>query len=227
MKISLCLLTWNELEGCKIDVPKLPLNSFDQVFAMDGGSKDGTIDYLKTQGIKVYIQQKAGYNNAYIEAFQKCTSDALIIFHPKGSVNPEHTLRFRELFEQGYDLIVASRIINGSKNEEDDNILKPRKWFVMGLGFVAALLWRREGNYINDVLHGFRGMTKKAFFAITPLNSGLSIDLEMVTRSYKSHFKRLEFPVQEEERLDGESHFKAFPTGKKLLKYLWFEIGRK
>ena len=47
MKISLCLIVRNELEGCKVDVPNLPFSEFDEVFAIDGGSTDGTIEYLK------------------------------------------------------------------------------------------------------------------------------------------------------------------------------------
>ena len=38
MKVALCLLTWNELEGCKPDVPRLPLDGFDEVYAVDGGA---------------------------------------------------------------------------------------------------------------------------------------------------------------------------------------------
>lgn len=53
MKVSLCLIVWNELQGCQLDVPKLPRDAFDEIFAVDGGSTDGTIEYLESQGIKV------------------------------------------------------------------------------------------------------------------------------------------------------------------------------
>jgi hypothetical protein len=43
MRLSLCLVVWNELEGCKLDVPRLPRDAFDEVFAVDGGSTDGTV----------------------------------------------------------------------------------------------------------------------------------------------------------------------------------------
>ena len=38
MRISLCLVTWNELQGCQIDVPQLPRDHFDEIYAVDGGS---------------------------------------------------------------------------------------------------------------------------------------------------------------------------------------------
>ena len=112
MNIALCLLTWNEIEGCRYDVPRLKFDAFDEIFAIDKGSTDGTVEYLELQGIVVYKQDIPTYNGAYFCAFQHCRSDALILFHPKGSIDPDETLKFRSYFEQGYDLVVASRIIS-------------------------------------------------------------------------------------------------------------------
>jgi len=53
MKITLCLLVFNERSGCEVDVPKLRRDTFDDVYAVDGGSTDGTVEYLESQGIPV------------------------------------------------------------------------------------------------------------------------------------------------------------------------------
>jgi glycosyltransferase involved in cell wall biosynthesis len=227
MRLTLCLLTWNELVGCRHDVPRIERDRFEELYAIDGGSTDGTVEYLGSQGIPVYQQDKPGYNNAYLSAFRRCGTDALIMYHPKGSVDPQATLEFRRFLEDGYDLVVASRNMAGAANEEDSRVFKPRKWFVTGLALTARVLWKREGNTIWDVLHGCRAMTKDAFFAIEPLEDCLSIDIEMVVRAYRKRLKRIEFPVREKPRLHGETHFKAFPTGLLVLRYLMQELGRK
>lgn len=226
MRLTLCLLTWNELAGCETDVPRLPLDRFDEVFAIDGGSTDGTCEYLRERGITVHRQDRPTYNGAYLCAFDRCTTDALVFFHPKGSIDPQAVLEFRPLFENGADLVIASRIGPGARNEEDDRLIKHRKWFVMGLGLLAAGLWRRNGPLVWDVLHGFRGMRKSAFLGMAPLEAGVSIDLEMVSRAYKRRLRVATFPVAERSRIGGSTHFKAWPTGKRLLKYVWFELGR-
>lgn len=226
MRVTLCLLTWNELPGCEHDVPLLPLDQFDEVFAIDGGSTDGTVDYLGSRGIPVHHQDLPTYNGAYRCAFNHCTTDALVFFHPKGAIDPGAVSKFRPLFEQGADLVIASRIGPGARNEEDDRLLRHRKWFVMSLGVVLSILWRRSGLLVWDVLHGLRGMRKAAFLAIDPLPKGVSIDLEMVARGYKRGLRMATFPVEERRRLGGSTHFKAWPTGKRLLKYLWRELGR-
>lgn len=227
MRTALCLLTWNEIIGCQHDVPLIDRSQFDEVYAIDGGSKDGTIEYLSKQGIPVYVQPKPGLNAAHVFAVEKCNSDAIVFFHPKGSVPAEDTTRFRDYFEQGFDLVIASRNIKNARNKEDGRILKPRKWFVSFLALCAALLFRRKGILIWDVLHGFRGVTVKAFRTIDPLDHGVSIDLESVTRGYKKHLRMIEFPTIERHRLAGKSHFKPLPVGWKLLQYLFQEIRRE
>lgn len=227
MKISLCLIVWNELQGCQADVPNLPLGEFDEVFAVDGGSTDGTVEYLESQGIKVHRQPKRGLNAAYVHANDVATGDAVVVFFAKGTLPTTDLLKFKPLFEQGNDLVIASRQLPGSVNEEDEHFFRPRKWAVIGLAAVAALVWRREGPWVRDVLHGFKGWKRDAFTRMKILDVGLSIDIEMVVRSYKLRISRIEFPTKEISRGYGETHFKIWPTGKRLLAYLWFELGRK
>jgi glycosyl transferase family 2 len=227
VKISLCLLVWNELEGCRIDVPNLPRAAFDEVYAVDGGSTDGTVEYLESQGIPVYRQPKRGLNAAYIHAVERSSGDAVVVFFPKGTIAAESVLAFRPLFEAGNELVIASRNISGASNEEDHQLLKPRKWGVMALALTVALLWRREGHFVHDVLHGYKGFTVAAFKRIAPLDHGLSIDLEMTARAYRLRLKRAEFPVTEIARPFGETRFKILPTALRLSRYLWWELGRK
>lgn len=224
MKISLCLLTWNEIGGCRIDVPHLPVSAFEEVFAVDGGSTDGTVEYLVSKGIPVYRQPKNGLNAAYIHAVSLSRCDAIVFFFPKGTIETSTLQSFRQLFDQGNELVVASRNIAGAKNEEDSFILKPRKWGIYFLAVFAAMIWKRDGPVIRDVLHGYKGITIPAFKMIDPLDYGLSIDLETVVRSYKLNIQRVEFPVSEVARPFGVTRFKIIPTAIKLARYLIWEL---
>jgi glycosyltransferase involved in cell wall biosynthesis len=227
MKISLCLLVWNEIEGCRIDVPQLPRDAFDEVYAVDAGSIDGTVSYLEHEGIPVYTQPRKGLNAAYIHAAERSTCDAVVIFFPKGTNETADLLKFRPLFKAGYELIIPSRTIRGGRSEEDGRWLKPRKWAVLTLALLAALIWKHEGYRVRDVLHGFKGFTLSAFRKIAPLDSGMSIDIEMVVRSYRLGLKRIEFPTKEKPRAYGQTHFPFFSSGVKLSSYLWHELNRK
>jgi hypothetical protein len=227
LTIGLCLMVWNELPGCQLDIPRIPFGEFDEVFALDGGSTDGTIEYLEQRGITVVRQAERGYNRAYIAAFRHTACDALVIFHPKGTIDPQSLSKFIPALRTGTDLVVASRNIRGASNEEDGRLFKPRKWLVTALAVLSGLLWWRGGGpVIWDVLHGYRGMRKDAFFAIDPLPDGLSMDLQMIVRAYRLGLSRFEIPVQEIPRPEGTTHFKALPTGLNLLRYIKLELGR-
>lgn len=226
MKIALILLTLNELEGCTHDIPLIDQSQFDEIYCIDGGSTDGTIEFLEENGITVYRQIEKGLNQACKEGVSHCNSDAFIFFHPKGTIPVEDIYKFRKYFEDGFEFVVGSRMIKGGYNEEDCKLFRPRKWFVLFLGYIAACLFHNEGTKIKDVLHGFRGMTVRAFTQCTISDMSPSVDIEMVCRSYKLKINRIEFPTIESPRIAGSTHFKAFETGKKLLKYIWFEKSR-
>ncbi len=125
-------------------MPLIERSWFDAIYAVDGKSTDGTVEYLKQQGIPVYTQPRKSLNAAVVYAFEKCSTDALILFHPKGTIAPASLGQFRRPFEEGVDFVVASRMICHGRNEEDDRSLKPRKWFVLALALAAASLFRRE-----------------------------------------------------------------------------------
>jgi glycosyltransferase involved in cell wall biosynthesis len=227
IKVSLVLIVWNELAGCQADVPALPLSLFDEVYAIDGGSTDGTVEYLEAQGIRVHRQRKKGLNAAYADAAALSRCDAVVVFFPKATIDPVIVSQLVHNLELGYDLVIASRNLPGAHNEEDEHFFKPRKWGVAGLSHVTSLLWRREGWRIRDVLHGVKGFTCDAYRRMQISDMGVTVDLEMTVRSYRLRIPRTEIAVSEQARLYGKTRFKIWPTGKKLAKFLWSELFRR
>lgn len=224
MRVSLCLLTLNERQGCEHDVPRLPLDAFAEVYAVDGGSTDGTVEYLSDRGITVHRQPRPTLNAATAFAFELCTSDALVIYFPKATVPPESVLKFPPLFAQGYQLVVASRMLPGASAKEDGHWFRPRKLSGRALGWLAAALWWREGGRITDPLHGVRGMTCEAWRRMQVSDSGVTIDLESVVRAYRLRLPRTEFPVRESARSYGDTHFGFTSTGKQIFGFIAREM---
>jgi hypothetical protein len=227
MKTSLCLLVFDELAGCQIDVPRLPREAFDEIYAVDGGSRDGTVAFLEAQGIPVYPQPKRSINAAYAHAVSRCSTDGLVVFFPKGTLDPACCLTIREKLREGFALVVASRDVPGARNEEDHKLLRPRKWGIQVLSQLASLLWRREGWRIRDVLHGVKGFTVAAYRRMGIAEVGVTVDLEMAVRAYRLRLPRTEFPVVETARTYSHSRFPIWRTGKRLAWFLARELLRK
>lgn len=223
---GLCFVVFNEAQGCVLDVPRIDLTQFDQVYAVDGGSTDGTVETLTRFGVRVVKQKQPSLNAAYWEAVEACECDNLLVFFPKGTLDPTILKTMRDRLAAGTELVIASRLIKGGRNEEDRQFFRPRKTGVKALALFSALVWRRNGPMVWDVLHGVKGFTKDAFLRMNPTRKGVSIDLEMVVRSYRLSISRCEVPAVEEARLCGDSRFKILPTAIQLAKYLLAEIRR-
>ena len=221
---ALCYVVWNERLGCEIDLPLTDFSQYDQVFAIDGGSTDGTQEVLWKYGVTVYSQKQRSLNAAYWEAVEACRCDNLLVFFPKGTLDPGILLTMKERLLEGTELVIASRFVKGGRNEEDGRFFRPRKAGIRCLAIFAAILWRRQGPFVWDVLHGVKGFSRNAFLRMHPTRVGVSIDIEMVVRSYRLGISRCEFPVREAARRYGNTRFKILPTGMKLAAYLLKEI---
>lgn len=214
-------MTWNELHGCQQVIPALPRECFSEIFALDGGSTDGTVTFLESHGISVVKQRRKSYNAAYVEALQHFSGDAIVFYHPKGTVDEASLPLIAAKLDQGCNLVIASRMLPESRNEEDDSLLRHRKWFGLGLSQVAALRWRSQSvERITDPLHGYRGLSRDFASSLQLLPNGVTADLEMVRHAYKTGARVSEVPVDESERSSGGTHFPAFATGRRLLRYL-------
>ena len=225
-QLSLCIMVWNEKKGCEVDIPRLPRGLFCEIFAVDGGSSDGTVEFLESKGIPVFKQPVKSLNAAYHYAVELCRGEALVVWFPKGTIDPECINDIARNLDGKTELVIASRSMRGGRNEEDVRLLKFRKWGVMLLAVVTAIIWRREGVWIRDVLHGVKGFSLAAFRRMGISETGVTVDLEMTVRAYRLNIQRKEIPVIEHKRASGETHFPILPTAKRLGAFLLKELSR-
>ena len=222
MKISLILLTYNEVTGVKEIFKQLPLQYVDEYFAIDGGSIDGTLKLFEKNNIPYFVQNKKGRGEAFRLAFEKATGDALIFFSPDGNEDPKDIPVFIEHLKKNNDLVIASRFMNGSHNEEDDQFFKWRKWANIAFTLIANFIWNKN-KYISDTINGYRAITKDAWEKISPDADGYTIEYQISIRSMKNKLKIKEFPTYEYSRIDDQIGSPSIPTGLAFLKLLYQE----
>jgi hypothetical protein len=223
MNISLAFITWNERAGLTEILPRVPFESVNQTFAIDGGSTDGTIELFQERGIPVNRQRERGLGAAMLEARQVVQEGALIFFHPDGNENPADIPIIAERLRKGSPFVVASRMIRGAQNEEDSAALKPRKWANQGLALIANVLFARNGVRTTDITNGFRGISCEAFDRMRLTSTDLTMDFQMVIRALKLGMAIDEFPTHEGQRIGGTSNFPSLRTGLKEVELLWRE----
>ena len=116
VKLSICICTYNRLEYLRLTVfriiEQLSEISFEIIF-VDGGSTDGTIDFLekikkdKSFNIKIIKQDKLiGATKSYYSGFEK--SNGKYIFPL-----PDHTIIYGEPFIESLNLLDNNKDVAG------------------------------------------------------------------------------------------------------------------
>ncbi len=223
MKKAVVILTFNEIEALPKIFDKIPRGCAEELFAVDGGSKDGTVEFLRSKGIRVAAQTRRGRGVAFRQAFAETDADAIAFFSPDGNEDPADLPKLFSVLEEGWDMVIASRMMRGASNEEDIHWFRPRKWVNQAFGLCANLAWN-DGPFITDTINGYRSLTRKAFESMAPDADGFVIEYQMSIRAMKKKLKVAEFPTHEGQRLGGASTASSIPTGIIFLKQLWSEF---
>lgn len=228
MHITLCILTRNERPCLDAVIPRIPPPGpdagFDEIVAIDGGSTDGTVEWFQEHGIRVVGQSRRGRGEAFLIAFAEIEADAYIFFSPDGNEDPADLPRFRPLLDAGNDIVIASRMCAGARNEEDGQFLRLRKWANNVFNLAANLAFRRSGPYITDSINGYRAITRAAARKLGLDAPRHTIEYQMTIRAMRVGMRIVEFPTIEGPRVAGEIKARSIPTGLDFIGALWSEL---
>lgn len=224
LKRALVLLTYNEIEALPKLFDRIPLAAADEVFAVDGGSKDGTVAYLESKGVKVLGQPRRGRGCAFQVALDATDAEVICYYSPDGNEDPNDIPRLFDALESGgYDLVVASRMCRGAHNEEDDQPVKLRKWVNQAFTLLANVIWNR-GPYMTDTINGFRAVRADSFRRCGCRVDGFVIEYLMSIRMMKLDMRIGEVATYESPRLGGSSTAHSWPTGVEFTRHLIREV---
>ena len=112
----------------KAIMPLVDREWVDQILILDGGSTDGTIEYARTHGYEVHVQNEPGIRQGYMEVLPKVRGDVLLTFSPDGNSIPELLPRLIAKIDEGYDMVIASRYLPPAKSADDDWITAFGNW---------------------------------------------------------------------------------------------------
>lgn len=140
---TLLVMTLNEIDGMKAVMPQIQREWLDQILVVDGGSTDGTIEWAREHAYEVYVQKERGFRSAYREAWPLIRGDVVIYFSPDGNSIAAAIPQLMERMEEGYDLVIASRYLDGAKSDDDDPVTAFGNWMFRTL---TNLLLRPRGS---------------------------------------------------------------------------------
>ena len=64
---TLLLPTLNEIEAVSVIVPQIRKEWVDEIICIDGGSTDGTVEFMQQHGIRVHAQSGRGFGQGMLQ----------------------------------------------------------------------------------------------------------------------------------------------------------------
>ena len=207
--LSLIVPTYNESQNIAELVNKvealLSCLSFE-IIIVDDNSPDGTgkIAHVlnhKHGNIKIFTRSgKLGLSSAVVHGFENADSDVIAVIDADMQHPPTILPKMYEKISEGYDLVVASRYIDGGRIE-NWNFL--RKLVSRGANMLAHL-FLPSSRRIKDVMSGCF-MIRRSVIKNTNLNPiGFKILLEILGRCRIEHVT--EIPYTFGSRRNGKSN---------------------
>ena len=233
--VAIFIPTLNEIEGVKSVIPRLSRDWYDELIVIDGGSTDGTVEYLKAQGVDVRPEERRGIVNAYNQAFHATTSDLFIAIQGDGNCLVELIPQLIDEASKGYDIVFVSRYLPPAKSHDDGTLT------AFGNYVFTRVINLLFGARYTDALGGFRAYRRSAVLRMRidtqPDDNWLTRRYDLLNtweiggciRAAKLNLRTHEMPGDEPKRTGGKSKVSIIRNGLMVVAQIAYElaIGRR
>lgn len=214
LTVTLLLPALDEIEALRVVVPQIQRDWVDEIIVVDGGSTDGTLEYVRSCGLTVHSQSHRGYGRGMLQGLQMAKGDIIVEFTPDGNSLPQDIPRIIEKVREGYDLVIGSRYLGNAKSDDDDWLTAKGNWLfttIVNLFFGARY---------TDVLVGFRAFRRNEALKLGFDTPGLSWPCQSSIRFARAGLRVTEIPACEPARIGGTRKMKPFKTGWEITKLI-------
>ena len=210
-KTVIAIPTYDERKNIELLIPKLFDTVKDcHVLIVDDNSPDGTGEFIRSLKLpKLHLlsrKSKLGLGSAYLDGFkwimEKIDPDIIIQMDADFSHDVKLLPKMSKLIEDGYDLVVASRYVEGGGVKgwpfHRDMISK-------GANSLTRVML---GLKIKDATSGFKAWSKRAIQNIleSHLSSkGFEYQIESILVTSRANMKMIEVPYTFVDRQTGKS----------------------
>ena len=227
MKAMVIVPTYNEAENIEgIIAAILEQPGAFHVCVVDDGSPDGTgqiADRLAEKDDRIHVLHrsgKLGLGTAYVKGFKYALSNGVeTVFEMDAdfSHDPKELPNFLRKLEEGNDLVIGSRYVNGVRvlNWSFKRLLLSK----MATVYVDLITGLGRQN-ITDATAGFKCYRREVLESIDLdriHSNGYAFQIEMKYRTYKKGFRMVEIPITFNDRHVGQSKM----NGRIILEALW------
>jgi len=171
-EVCIFIPTMNESHTIGDLVDEFKSLGFSNILVLDGNSKDGTADIAREKGANVVMQSGKGKGQAVMQAFDIIDRPYVIMIDGDGTYLPGEVNLIIDALAQGAGHVIGDRFANPGKgaftrlNRTGNRILN--KLF----GFAY-------GEWLSDILSGYRGFTRETISNMVLNQTGFEIETEI------------------------------------------------
>lgn len=206
-KVTLVIPTLNEIDGVRVIMPKIRPEWYDQIIILDGGSTDGTVEYLTENGYKVTFQKAVGLRQAFIENYPNIEGDIIVTFSPDGNSIPELIPALIAKIREGFDLVIVSRYFGKAKSYDDTLItglanraLTAVISLLFGFKYTDSIVIYR--GYRREAVEKMGILKQRSDFYEKHIGRYVSWEPQLSIRAAKYGFRIAEIPGDEPKRIE-------------------------
>ncbi len=183
------------------------------VYVYDNNSTDGTGDLARAAGAIVRCEQRQGKGNVVRSMFREIEADCYVMVDGDNTyaagAAPEMV---RRVLDDGYDMVIGDRL-NSSYFTENKRLFHNG-----GNRLVRWAINRLFKSEVQDIMTGYRAMSRGFVKTCPVLSRGFEIETEMTIHALDKNQKIISVPVGYQDRPEGsESKLSTVPDGIKVL----------
>ncbi len=211
---DVCILipTLNEEESICGVIREFKSAGFENILVIDGNSEDSTREIAEREGARVEVQQGKGKGAAVKQAFEAIEDDIIVTIDGDGTYLPSEVNKLLDpILEGKAEHVIGNRFAYGGAFAILHRI---GNWVlnkIFGFGY---------GIRLNDILSGYRALTKDAVRKMNLKKEGFEIETEMAIESAKKGIRIKEVPISYEKR-KGQSKLNFVRDGSKIAYTLY------
>ena len=188
-----------------------------RVYVYDNNSSDGTAEIAHRHGAIVKHEPRQGKGNVCRQMFRDIEADCYLMVDGDDTYDETKAVEMcLPILNGDADMTVGDRLSNGSYAEENK-----RAFHGFGNDLVRMMIKWIYGYTFEDVMTGYRAMSRAFVKTFPVLSEGFQIETELSIHAVDRRWRIQTIPIEYRDRPEGsESKLSTFSDGLKVIKMI-------